>query len=53
MNWLGLDIGGANIKIADGNGFAMQRGFPLWKSPEKLAQTLRTLIATRPRVITW
>jgi len=48
MNWLGLDIGGANIKIADGNGFAMQRGFPLWKSPEKLAQTLRTLIADAP-----
>ena len=48
MHWIGLDIGGANIKVADGNGFALQQGFPLWKTPEKLAQTLRTLIADAP-----
>lgn len=48
MNWLGLDIGGANIKIGNGQGFARQRGFPLWKTPEKLTQTLRTLIADAP-----
>jgi hypothetical protein len=45
MQWLGLDIGGAHVKIADGMGFAASYAFSLWKNPQKLAQELRTAIA--------
>ena len=48
MAWLGLDIGGANLKIADGEGFASSRGFALWQQPDKLATALRSLIAEAP-----
>ncbi len=48
MRWLALDIGGANLKAADGRGFAVSRPFALWKSPEKLAATLRDIIAESP-----
>lgn len=36
----GLDIGGANIKIADAIGNAYSLPFELWKHPEKLQSTL-------------
>ncbi len=49
MRWLGLDIGGANLKIADGEGFAASRSFALWRNPERLATELRSLIAEAPR----
>lgn len=45
MNWLGLDIGGANLKASDGKAFAVSRPFPLWKYPERLAETLTALLA--------
>jgi len=45
MNWLGLDIGGANIKLADGRGYAETRPFPLWKRPKDLTDALRQMIA--------
>lgn len=45
MRWLALDIGGANLKASDGEGFAKSVQFPLWKTPENLSQELRTLIA--------
>ncbi|HEY2414008.1 MAG TPA: hydantoinase/oxoprolinase family protein [Pirellulaceae bacterium] len=48
MNWLALDIGGANIKAADGNGYAQSYGFPLWKQSPRLAQQLRTVIYEAP-----
>ena len=48
MRWLAIDIGGANIKLADGQGFAQSRFFPLWQKPSKLEQELRTLIAQAP-----
>lgn len=41
---VGLDIGGANIKAAHSDGVCRSRPFPLWKSPEKLADTLTDLI---------
>ncbi len=50
MIWLGLDIGGANLKAADGRGFAASQAFALWKHPGLLAEALRTLIAGAPRV---
>jgi probable H4MPT-linked C1 transfer pathway protein len=49
MQWLGLDIGGAQIKMADGRGFANSVPFAMWKQSEKLAQELRTSIAQGPR----
>ena len=48
MNWLALDIGGANIKAADGQGFAHIEPFPLWQKHQQLAETLRILIAGAP-----
>jgi hypothetical protein len=48
MTWLGLDIGGANIKIADGRSFALSRPFPLWQRPGDLAQELAATLAASP-----
>ncbi len=48
MNWLAMDIGGANLKVADGNGFAEVYPFAMWKESKQLAQELRTLIAQSP-----
>ncbi len=48
MQWLALDIGGANLKVADGLGFAESFPFALWREPDQLAQELRTLIAQAP-----
>ena len=48
MSWLALDIGGANLKAADGCGYAASRRFPLWQRPEALAEELTALIAESP-----
>ena len=48
MRWLALDIGGASIKVADGQGYAISAGFALWKHPDQLSQMLRRLIAESP-----
>ncbi|MHB8970410.1 MAG: hydantoinase/oxoprolinase family protein [Pirellulaceae bacterium] len=48
MNWLALDIGGANLKVADGQGFAASRPFALWKDKDWLARELRSAIAESP-----
>jgi (4-(4-[2-(gamma-L-glutamylamino)ethyl]phenoxymethyl)furan-2-yl)methanamine synthase len=48
MNWLAFDIGGANLKCADGLGFTLHHGFPLWRAPQRLAAELRTMIAESP-----
>jgi hypothetical protein len=48
MPWLGLDIGGANLKIADDAGFALTREFALWRAPGALARELRALLAQAP-----
>ena len=47
--WLGIDVGGANIKVANGDGFAATRSFPLWQKPDRLAHELRSMIADAPR----
>jgi probable H4MPT-linked C1 transfer pathway protein len=47
MSWVALDIGGANIKVADGLGFARSLEFPLWKNADRLrAELLRALSYT-------
>ena len=37
---LGLDIGGANLKLATDDGRAVSAAFPLWRHPERLAARL-------------
>lgn len=49
MNWLAIDIGGANLKVADGANFAAAYAFPLYRKPLALTQQLRTLLAESPR----
>lgn len=48
MNWLALDIGGANIKVADGRGFAATYPFALWRHADKLEHELRRIISESP-----
>jgi len=48
MSILALDIGGANLKAADGRGYAACRPFELWKQPDGLRQALVELIAGAP-----
>ncbi len=48
MSWLALDIGGANLKAADGLGWARSVPFALWREPERLAAALGELIVTTP-----
>ncbi|MCI0359844.1 MAG: hypothetical protein L0211_15310 [Planctomycetaceae bacterium] len=48
MNWLALDIGGANLKVADGTDYAQSYVFPLWRERDKLAQQIRTAIFEAP-----
>jgi len=48
MNWLALDIGGANIKAADGKGYAESYAFPMWRHSARLAQQIRTIISEAP-----
>lgn len=45
---LALDIGGANLKAADGLGFAAWKAFPLWQRPAQLADALATLLVDAP-----
>jgi len=48
MSWLALDIGGANLKAADGLGYAATRSFALWRAPERLASELKQLTDAGP-----
>ncbi len=49
MAWLGIDIGGANLKLADGRGFAESRPFAMWKDSDALCTALAECIASSPR----
>lgn len=48
MTLLALDIGGANLKVADGLGYARSQFFSLWKYPDRLVDNLRRLVSTSP-----
>lgn len=48
MSWIALDIGGANVKAADGRGWARSAPFPLWREPERLPAVLAELINAAP-----
>jgi (4-(4-[2-(gamma-L-glutamylamino)ethyl]phenoxymethyl)furan-2-yl)methanamine synthase len=45
---LGLDIGGANLKVAHTNGTARTVPFELWKQPWQLPLELAALVASAP-----
>src|SRR5207247_9017587 len=45
---LGLDIGGANLKMAHTDGTARTVPFEWWKPPAKLPAALRELVASAP-----
>jgi probable H4MPT-linked C1 transfer pathway protein len=47
-NWLGLDIGGANLKAATLDGWAEEIPFALWKYPEQLESLLDALKIRAP-----
>lgn len=47
-NTLALDIGGANIKVADGHGYAASYPFALWKTPELLSEKLGECLVSAP-----
>jgi probable H4MPT-linked C1 transfer pathway protein len=46
--WLALDVGGANLKAADGQGFAISVPFPLWSRREELPDALCKLVDASP-----
>ena len=48
MTWLGLDIGGANLKAADGCGWATCVPFELWRDPNGLQSAVAALIDRAP-----
>lgn len=48
MNSLAIDIGGANLKAADGRGYASSLPFAIWRQPHLLAEELARLIEQSP-----
>jgi probable H4MPT-linked C1 transfer pathway protein len=48
-SWIALDVGGANIKVAHGEGQARTVPFEVWKRPDELASVIRAAAATFPR----
>jgi probable H4MPT-linked C1 transfer pathway protein len=48
MGYVGLDIGGANLKAAHASGTALLQPFELWKNPAGLASALRGLVSRLP-----
>jgi len=48
MKLLAFDIGGANVKVADGRGYAAHTPFPLWKTPDLLAEVLKRCLVEAP-----
>ncbi len=44
-DWTGLDVGGANLKVADGRGGAFSLPFALWREPERLVEKIRKALS--------
>ncbi len=49
--WIGLDIGGANLKAAHSSGWSNSMPFPMWKQPETLAAGIAQLLEEAPAFI--
>ncbi|GAB5406625.1 MAG: hydantoinase/oxoprolinase family protein [Aureliella sp.] len=41
---VGLDVGGANLKLASTDGYCEHAGFPLWKHPQKLQSAIESML---------
>jgi probable H4MPT-linked C1 transfer pathway protein len=50
MTWLGIDVGGANLKAADGRGWARSAPFALWREPAGLGHAIRDLTSSAPAI---
>lgn len=48
MSVVALDVGGANLKAADGQGWAVSVPFELWKRPGDLEAELRRILSSAP-----
>ena len=48
MVWLALDIGGAHIKLANTEKYALTYAMPLWRDKNRLSNELRMLLAEAP-----
>jgi probable H4MPT-linked C1 transfer pathway protein len=46
--WIGLDIGGANIKAAHSEGPARTVPFEVWKRPDELDRAIASVVSTLP-----
>lgn len=46
--WVGMDIGGANIKVAHSSGWSESCCFPMWKQSRTLAQSIARLLDSSP-----
>lgn len=48
LPWIGLDIGGANIKVAHEHGPARTVPFEVWKRPDELNRAIAAAVAALP-----
>ena len=48
MSFLAFDIGGANLKVSDGDQYAASRKLAMWREPQQLESELRKMIANAP-----
>jgi len=46
--WLGIDVGGANLKAAHGDGSAGSSPFEVWRTPERLSEAIAELASGFP-----
>ncbi len=46
--WLGIDVGGANLKAADSHGYALSIPFELWRRRDELSDALIHLVESSP-----
>lgn len=46
--WIGLDIGGANLKACDSTGRAITENFALYRNPEQLSGQIRNILGRLP-----
>lgn len=48
MNWFGIDVGGANLKVSDEQSQAFSQPFELWKYPDRLGEAIAELCSGLP-----
>lgn len=46
---LGIDVGGANIKLANNSGWSCSEPFPMWLEHRQLSKRLASLLVSAPR----